>query len=313
VAGLLHDYDPRREPYVAPKVVNTIHHLHQDEEINNMLKEINVDINRVIMLIRNTDFPLQEEQKQAVEKALQLIENDDLRELTGEQVRLLALADKSAVYLILEPKESGLRVRELAKEIGLEENVMLLGTPDFFNDFVERDIQDLLPVLPNEYGQRWEEIKQYFRDIAGYIASRQEDNSVSTTNSPLEDKNFSSPVARITAASPATSHTSSPASNSQDQIRKELSFYMGDIDIVHITQLKSSQKIYSVHKPGDRKAFINYESEEAALKKADEIASSYPKVIIELLKAVVSKVAKGEELKTGMMTKEGAFVYRKSD
>ncbi|MFA5150569.1 MAG: HD domain-containing protein, partial [Candidatus Omnitrophota bacterium] len=203
VAGLLHDYDSR-QPYQAPKVANTIMKLRNDEKLNQVINKLGLDVEQIILMIRGTDFPMTEEQLNAIQGQLNAIKGKLLLKRTEEEIKLLALIDKSAAYIhsALTPKDSELRVRELAKEIGLPENDMIKGTPDFFKNFVDKDINSLVPILGKEYAQRWQTIKQYFSDIA---ASLGQSGSSPLGNMPSRES--SSPIHNETMPLPVTATT----------------------------------------------------------------------------------------------------------
>ncbi|PIP19589.1 MAG: hypothetical protein COX41_02085, partial [Candidatus Omnitrophica bacterium CG23_combo_of_CG06-09_8_20_14_all_41_10] len=170
VAGLLHDYDPR-QAYQAPKVVNTIYKLGDTSQIVKIVEGLGLDMGRIILFIRGTDFPMKEEQLEYIGKSISGISNENIRKRTEEQLNLLGLIDKSATYIHLRitPQESELRVRELAKEIGIKEEDMLKGTPEFFKNFVQNDISKLTSVLGKNYENKWQSIEQHFRDVSGFL------------------------------------------------------------------------------------------------------------------------------------------------
>ncbi|GAH42100.1 unnamed protein product, partial [marine sediment metagenome] len=135
-----------------------------NEEISNILEKIDdIDKSRIVLLIRKTDYPMHNDQKKAYEEALELIDDSrGERKRTREQAELLALADKSVAYLMLKPFESEQRVRELAKELKMTEKDMLKGTPEFFENIVDKDLQNLLNRLSERYRKEYSGIFRVF-------------------------------------------------------------------------------------------------------------------------------------------------------
>jgi len=163
IAGLLHDLDPGRKTGSKPKVVKTVEYLRNNKEISRILRKLRINLDRIIVFVRGTDYPMTDEQGRAIEKYLNLIRYPALRQLTEEQARFLRAADEAATYVILEPKESEIRVRHLGRELGLTEEEILSGTSAFLNILQENKyLREALAILPANLISQWESTKQHF-------------------------------------------------------------------------------------------------------------------------------------------------------
>ncbi|MCM8789521.1 MAG: hypothetical protein NC916_00660, partial [Candidatus Omnitrophica bacterium] len=186
IAGLIHDYQPR-PVYQAPKVDETIRVMYEDKDINSILENLNVNFERITHLIRGTNYSLREEDKIAIDNYLKNIKTTVVRRDTKKAIELLALIDKSATYIYpqLSIKDVERRIRGLAKEIKVDEGLLLKGTHKFLKDYVEDDIQNVLRVLPVPFKQQWNKIRQYFVQL-GDISS----NNGIVSSSPIRKVNF---------------------------------------------------------------------------------------------------------------------------
>jgi len=167
VAGLLHDLDPGRKQGSKPVVANTIEYLSKSRRIGRLLEKLGIDINRILVLIRGTDYPMTPEQEGEIGAYLDSISSLTLRQAIEEQAYSLRAADEAATYVILKPKESEKRVRHLSRELGLAEEEVLSGTTAFFNILQENKyLQEALAILPREFVVHWESAKQHFAQFS---------------------------------------------------------------------------------------------------------------------------------------------------
>ncbi len=160
VAAMLHDWDPARTYNEIPKVDRTLCAVTIDNTVLSLIREMNMSVNRILLLIERTEYPYTSEKNSRwLSKVCVHIPADESASFV-RGAESLALADKASTYLVLPLEMAIARIRGLADEMCVPESDLVAGTYQFL---YEENIFEVLNYLPEEYWTSSKEMSEYFK------------------------------------------------------------------------------------------------------------------------------------------------------